>query len=174
MRFISWICPLLKLRVAAPNEYIFYENDSLESIFFVKKGACDYVLPMYGNTPFVRICDDSCFGLFDIVNALLNEEDDISDLDSNSDSSDEFNSVQSHGLHMLNLHAFDPDVEVKRSFTVRSYKDSNTELMSISKKDLFSMKIEHFDEYQDLFKGSVSMLRKMIILKLYAMDTFRQ
>lgn len=46
-RFISWICPLLKFRVAAPNEYIFYEDDPVTEIYFVKSGVCDYVLPRY-------------------------------------------------------------------------------------------------------------------------------
>ena len=36
LRFISWICPLFKMRVAASNEYIFYEGDPITKIYFVK------------------------------------------------------------------------------------------------------------------------------------------
>lgn len=70
-RFISWICPMLKFRVAAPNEYIFYEGDRVNEIYFVKNGVCDYVLPRHTNTPYIRVVDDSCFGFFDIVAWLL-------------------------------------------------------------------------------------------------------
>ena len=34
--FISWICPLMKSRVALPNENIYYENDELRDVFFLK------------------------------------------------------------------------------------------------------------------------------------------
>lgn len=33
-RFIAWICPILKPRIAAPNECIYYENDELRCVYF--------------------------------------------------------------------------------------------------------------------------------------------
>ena len=75
-QFISWICPLLKTRVAAQNECIYYETDELNSIYFLKSGSCNYVLPRYGNQPYVKIDQHTCFGLIDIIAALLEKEKD--------------------------------------------------------------------------------------------------
>lgn len=47
VRFISFICPLFKLRYADPEEYIYYEGDPFDGIYFVKEGDCDYVLPAF-------------------------------------------------------------------------------------------------------------------------------
>ena len=47
--FIAWICPLLQSRVASPAECIYYENDELNEIYFLKSGEANYVLPRYGN-----------------------------------------------------------------------------------------------------------------------------
>ena len=47
--FISWICPLLKTYVASPNECVFYEGDTINNIYFVKKNSVSYVLPKYTN-----------------------------------------------------------------------------------------------------------------------------
>ena len=71
LRFISWICPILKTRVAAPNEYIFYEGDPVTRIYFVKSGACNYVLPKYANSAYIKVLSNSMFGFFDIVATLL-------------------------------------------------------------------------------------------------------
>ena len=69
--FISWICPVLKTRVAAPVETIYYENDLLNVIYFMKKEQCNYVLPRYNNTTFLKIVEQTCFGLVDFAAAML-------------------------------------------------------------------------------------------------------
>lgn len=69
--FLAWFCPLLKLRVAGPSESIYYENDKLQSIYFVQRGSCNYVLPKYGNRPFIQIVDNTYFGLSDFITSLL-------------------------------------------------------------------------------------------------------
>jgi hypothetical protein len=70
-QFIAWICPLLKSRIATSDEVIYYEGDPLENVYFLKTGQCFYVLPKYGNTPYIRIEDHTCFGLTDIIVALM-------------------------------------------------------------------------------------------------------
>lgn len=70
-KFISWICPLLKSRLASQKEFIFYEGYELDCIFFVKQGECNYVLPKYTNQPYIRIMEHTCFGVIDFVAALL-------------------------------------------------------------------------------------------------------
>ena len=69
--FISWICPLMTSRIAEPKEKLYYENDELNDIFFLKKGSCNYVLPRFSNTPFIRIVEHTEFGLVDFVAALV-------------------------------------------------------------------------------------------------------
>ena len=39
-QFIAWICPLLKVRIAAPDEVIYYEGDALERNYFLRSGLC--------------------------------------------------------------------------------------------------------------------------------------
>ena len=65
--------------MTGPNEVIYYEGDALEHVLFVKSGACNYVLPMYANTPYIEIVNHTCFGLIDIVLALLERQDEIKD-----------------------------------------------------------------------------------------------
>ena len=47
--FLAWICPILKSRIAQQGEYIFYEGDMFNNIYFLKSGTCSYVLPKYTN-----------------------------------------------------------------------------------------------------------------------------
>lgn len=51
--FISWICPMLKMFVATPKEYIYYEGDEITKIYFIKNGHCFYVLPKYQNSKYI-------------------------------------------------------------------------------------------------------------------------
>lgn len=57
--------------MAGPNEVIYYEDDALEHVYFLKSGRCNYVLPMYQNTPYIHIEKFTSFGLIDIIVALL-------------------------------------------------------------------------------------------------------
>ena len=70
-KFISWICPLLKGRVASPKEFIGYEGYELDCIFFVRQGQCDYVLPKYTNQTYITNEEHTCFGVVDFIASLL-------------------------------------------------------------------------------------------------------
>lgn len=72
--FISWICPLLKAVVASPLEYIFYEGDKINNIYFLKNGLCDYVLPKYTSQPFLQVINGTYFGVIDIIAACFDQE----------------------------------------------------------------------------------------------------
>ena len=61
---------MMKPRMAEPNENIYYENDEVLEIFFLQKGCCNYVLPRFADTPFIRIVENTCFGLVDFVAAI--------------------------------------------------------------------------------------------------------
>ena len=47
--FKAWICPLLKPRLITKEQYIYFENDEIEDIFFLKFGLCGFVLTKYQN-----------------------------------------------------------------------------------------------------------------------------
>lgn len=51
--FISWICPLLQTRAVSPQEFIYYECDIINQIYFMHKGSCSYVMLSYSNQPFL-------------------------------------------------------------------------------------------------------------------------
>ena len=53
--FISWICPMLKMSVVTPKEYVVYEGDEIQKIFFLRSGQCHYVLPKYQNSKYITI-----------------------------------------------------------------------------------------------------------------------
>jgi hypothetical protein len=72
--FIAWICPLLQSQIHCVDEMIYYKGDVLTKIFFLKTGTCNYVLPMYGSTPYITVVDHTCFGLIDIIAQLLENE----------------------------------------------------------------------------------------------------
>ena len=78
-KFICWICPLLKNEVYCPGEYVYYANDEIESIYFVNKGTCNYVLPDFSNTEYISVQDGDSFGVTDIVGACFKYSRDLED-----------------------------------------------------------------------------------------------
>ena len=75
-QFIEWFCPTIKTRFASSNECIYYDNDQLSTIYFLKKGTCYFNLPRFLNTPFIEVIENTCFGLIDFIAALLMESGD--------------------------------------------------------------------------------------------------
>ena len=53
----------------APGEFIFYEDELIENIYFIKGGSANYVLPQFFNQPYINLEESSYFGLIDIVAA---------------------------------------------------------------------------------------------------------
>lgn len=43
----------------------------MEHVYFLKSGLCQYVLPKYANTCYIQIVEHTCFGVIDIIIALL-------------------------------------------------------------------------------------------------------
>ena len=65
---------------------------------------------------------------------------------------------------------FSDDMELRRSFTVRSSISQGSELLNINKKDLFQMKMEFRNYFNQFFKGGIGELEKTIQIKMYAME----
>lgn len=45
--FLGWICPLLKPSYSPVDDYIYYETDVIEDIFFLTVGRAGFVLPLH-------------------------------------------------------------------------------------------------------------------------------
>ncbi len=53
--FIQWIQPLLFRNEIEQDEYVYIENDEIDSINFLKKGAGAFVIPLQKNLIFTEI-----------------------------------------------------------------------------------------------------------------------
>ena len=170
-QFIAWICPMLKCRVAGPDEVIYYEGDMLNHVYFLKSGECKYVLPMYANTPYISIVNHTYFGIIDIVVALLEKAGKhihecgiMAVLDPKNEEEEHMAGLEE------NNNLFMAEVNLRRSFTVRSAQVGSSELLSINKHDLFRMKIEFRECFAEFFQGGIKELEKTITIKIYSME----
>ena len=73
--FIAWICPLLKPQVKTADQYIYYENDDISCIYFLKNGKAGYVLPRYKNLMYVALSRGGNFGVSCIVGSFVDSGD---------------------------------------------------------------------------------------------------
>jgi len=65
--FINWICPLLFPIIHSPGEYIYFEGDEVECIYFLKSGNAGMVLPRHQNVKYIDFKIGCFFGVEDIV-----------------------------------------------------------------------------------------------------------
>lgn len=72
--FLAWICPLFRPTVFGINQYIYFEGDEVNCIFFLKKGSCGFVLPKHKNAKYVDINLGNTFGIVDIIGSTLRHE----------------------------------------------------------------------------------------------------
>ena len=59
---------------------------------------------------------------------------------------------------------------LRRSFTVRADEHEPTELLMLSIDDLYHMRLEFEDSYEDMFKESFQSLHKAMSIKLLAIS----
>ena len=71
---ITWICPLLRPMVKCKDEYIFYEDDHVKSIYFFQNGNAGYVLPRHKNLVYINLNKGKCFGVTCLIGSFLNDE----------------------------------------------------------------------------------------------------
>ena len=75
--FITWVCPLLKRIVFTQDQYIYYENDNVECIYFLTHGVAGFVLPFRKNIVYVEIDEGDDFGQADITASSIEENTEI-------------------------------------------------------------------------------------------------
>lgn len=164
--------------MASPNEFIYYENDQLNDIYFLKEGTCHIVLPKYQNAPFIRIVEHSCFGLIDFIGSLLAQPDD------HVHQCGIMTVVDNEGRYIGHDHVsyheeeeqLQPDqdlfgkMDLRRRFSAKADDECYPEMLSIDREDLFRMKTEFRREFAEFFQDGVNELEKTITVRLYAMD----
>ena len=60
--FIQWIQRYLYRNGFDQDEYVYIENDEIDSINFLKEGAAAFVIPLYKNLIFTEINEGDEFG----------------------------------------------------------------------------------------------------------------
>lgn len=73
--FIAWICPLLKPLVINKDQFIYFEGDDVNCIYFLKQGHAGYVLPRHKNLMYVKLFKGCNFGASDIVGSFIENDD---------------------------------------------------------------------------------------------------
>lgn len=56
------------------EEYVFYESDSIDNIFFLVRGSAAFVNPFLDNVVYIEIQPGDKFGELDIVNSSFQTE----------------------------------------------------------------------------------------------------
>lgn len=69
--FLGWICPHLKQVFMPAEDFIYFETDGIEDIFFLVKGRAAFVVPFLENVVYIEIEAGDKFGEMDIVNTSL-------------------------------------------------------------------------------------------------------
>jgi len=69
--FIAWVCPLLKPFLNPGDQYIFFEGDEINCMYFLKGGSCGFVLPKHKNIKYIDVQIGGYFGLIDIVGSVF-------------------------------------------------------------------------------------------------------
>jgi|TARA_B110000285_G_C14832911_1_gene471713 hypothetical protein len=49
------------------DEYLYYETDAIEEIFFLTKGSCGFVLPLAQNVVYIKVINGDYVGDLDFV-----------------------------------------------------------------------------------------------------------
>lgn len=78
--FLAWICPLLEHTYIPIDQYIYYEADLVEEIFFLTDGNCGFVIPLKDNIVYIEIEEGDTFGQLDIVLTAIQNQVDIHDV----------------------------------------------------------------------------------------------
>jgi hypothetical protein len=65
--FLGWICPLLKQAFIPIEQYIYYETDIIEEIYFLARGNAGFVLPFKQNIVYIEVEVGNHFGEIDFV-----------------------------------------------------------------------------------------------------------
>lgn len=72
--FIAWICPLLKPLIKLKEQFVFFEGDDIQCIYFLQNGNAGYVLPRHENLMYIKLNAGLHFGVSCIVGSFVDED----------------------------------------------------------------------------------------------------
>lgn len=136
--FITWFCPLLKPRVVSSEQYVYLDNDVIDSIYFLTKGSAGFVLKLKTNIVYIEINEGDDFGQVDLVQCSLDMQKDF------RTDNDFFHNTD----------------KLVRQFTVQAL--GKCELLTLSINDLVKMKQEFYEKYLELFEKSEIVLKRVL------------
>ena len=154
--FITWICPLLKPRVVASQQYVYLDNDVIDSIYFLTRGTAGFVLKLKKNIVYIEINEGDDFGQVDLVQCSIDLKKD----------------------YRTDNEVFYNSDKLVRQFTVQALE--KCELLTLSIADLVKMKHEFYEKYLELFEKSEIVLKRVlqqmlkVILQLKEEQTSKQ
>ena len=153
--FISWVCPRLKPMIDSPGQYIYFEGDDVQCIYFLKEGKCGTVLPRHRNMKYINFPQGCFFGEVDLV----------------------YESIANYmGESEYSDSTFKPDAwmsnkdKIKRHFTVMVDKRpvKYCELLTLSLNDLENMSAEFIDSYKAILSKAHVRLHRALKIKMTA------
>ena len=119
-KFLYWICPRLEYILYEANEYVYFEDDDVDAIYFVIGGTAHYVLPQFDDAEYILINQGSEFGLIDIAIDSICK-----------------------GINVDVVNEIEDNIQ--RQFTIMA--TAELELYTLSMKDLYDMNNDFSDLY---------------------------
>lgn len=147
--FITWICPLLRPYIVTEKEYVYFEGDAIQYVYFLKSGEAGFVLPKHNNFKYIDINTGHEFGMLDVIGSILQ--------------ADDGEGVDDRLLEDL---TYQRD-KLKRQFTVMAFEETQVLLLSI--QDLNRMRMEFVETYEEMLEAAKTPLQIALIIKLKAM-----
>lgn len=125
--FIAWVARLIKPMNFDESDYIYKEGEEIFEVYFLVTGSCGYVLPRFKNKIYSMINPGEHFGHVD-----LGDEKDLFDSGTK---------IRRTAIALLHT--------MIRRFTVLAF--TNCELLALSVKDIFKMKLEFPLAFAEIF-----------------------
>ena len=75
--FLGMVCPLLKEEYILVEQYLYYETDLINDIYFMSTGTAGFILPLKYNKVYIEINAGDHFGEIDVLIAARERGDDL-------------------------------------------------------------------------------------------------
>ena len=73
LSFITWLCRLLRPNLFNKDQYIYYEGDGINTLYFLINGKASFVLPSFNNVSYINIGQGDLFGIIDILGSCFED-----------------------------------------------------------------------------------------------------
>lgn len=149
LRFIAWICPLLRPLIKAVDQYIFFEKEEMTCIYFYRKGKAGYVLPRQNNMTYVELNRGYHFGVSCIAGSFIDRSDWSMD-------------------NIIDRWIITYRDSLRHQFTVQC--QDQCEMLTLSISDLIMMRNEFYETYCQLFDNVGNILIRLFRIRIKAIN----